>query len=386
MDEHINFKETIRKEALSTMKYELVSSPFDNQALVREGCFGTMVVEFEDTWAYNTIGSPFPDNPVRVKGQQNMYVALWYKFGKPIHGRAWNNNGNVECSFPYSKVELTGARDLGGQIQILTSAEQDPQAQFKKSGFWYEWRPYKDREKEDLLQLVRCGQSTPVIMKAKDGKELLGYIDMSTDIAAVGNAGKSEQIVGGPIQDLYVLFRNIKPPPTGIKIYEDTWLDLKYRDTFPAAKNPVAAANRKVKNEDGTEMFQYVALWYKHGEPVFGRAYPDCADKTLASFGWNGQENAGPEIGSLQMIITPQPENLGFEYKWLPYKDVKSMSGPFKPLHVGDCTPCLLKDAKGVERLGNLHMKMEKATAGNAGKDSAVCGPAVNDFLVLCRN
>lgn len=63
-----------------------------------------MTKEFEDTWAYNTIGSPFPDNPVRVKGQQNMYVALWYKFGRPIHGRAWNNNGNVECSFPYSKV------------------------------------------------------------------------------------------------------------------------------------------------------------------------------------------------------------------------------------------------------------------------------------------
>ena len=33
-----------------------------------------------------------------------MYVALWYKHGKPCHGRAWNNNGVVECSFPYSKV------------------------------------------------------------------------------------------------------------------------------------------------------------------------------------------------------------------------------------------------------------------------------------------
>lgn len=69
-----------------------------------------MTKEFEDTWAYNTIGSPFPDNPVRVKGQQNMYVALWYKFGKPIHGRAWNNNGNVECSFPYSKVPYLMSR------------------------------------------------------------------------------------------------------------------------------------------------------------------------------------------------------------------------------------------------------------------------------------
>ncbi|VDM51264.1 unnamed protein product [Toxocara canis] len=187
------------------------------------------------------------------------------------------------------------------------------------------------------------------------------------------------------IQDLLVLFRNIKAPPKGIKIYEDTWLDIKYRDPFPTDKNPIAAAGRKVRNDDGSEMFQYVALWYKHGQPVFGRAYPDCADKTMASFGWGGQENAGAEIGSFQMIIIPDPDILGFEYKWLPYKEAKA-GGPFKPLHVGDCTPCVVKDAKGTERLGNLHMSMEKATTGVGGKDGAVCGPAVNDFLVLCRN
>lgn len=97
-------------------------------------------------------------------------------------------------------MELTGARDLGGQIQILTATEQDPTEQFKKTGFWYEWRPYKDRVNDQLLQLVRCGQSTPVIMKTKDGKDLLGYIDMSTEVAAVGVSGKSEQVAGGPIQ------------------------------------------------------------------------------------------------------------------------------------------------------------------------------------------
>ncbi|OZC04815.1 hypothetical protein X798_08219 [Onchocerca flexuosa] len=345
-----------------------------------------MVKEFEDTWSYNTIGSPFPDNPVRVKGQQNMYVALWYKFGKPIHGRAWNNNGNVECSFPYSKVELTGARDLGGQIQILTCSEQDPMEQFKKSSFWYEWRPYKDRENDQLLQLVRCGQSTPVLMKTKDGKDLLGYIDMDKEIGNVGYNGKNETLSGGEIQNLLVLFRNIKAPPTGIKIYEDTWIDLKYRDPFPAAKNPIPGGGRKLKNDDGSETFSYVALWYKHGEPVFGRAYPDPAQKTLAHFGWNGQENSGAELGSMQMIVIPQPENLGFEYKWMPYKEVKGSAGPFKPLHVGNCVPCVLKTPKGAELLGNLHMAMEKATAGFGGKDAAVVGPAVLDFLVLCRN
>jgi hypothetical protein len=53
---------------------------------------------------------------------------------QPIHGMAWNNGGVVECSFPYLKAELTGAKDLGGQIQVL---------QYKGNhvnlGYWYNW-------------------------------------------------------------------------------------------------------------------------------------------------------------------------------------------------------------------------------------------------------
>lgn len=89
---------------------------------------------------------------------------------------------------------------MGGQIQILTCSEQDPMEQFKKSSFWYEWRPYKDRENDQLLQLVRCGQSTPVLMKTKDGKDLLGYIDMDKEIGNVGYNGKNETLSGGEIQ------------------------------------------------------------------------------------------------------------------------------------------------------------------------------------------
>uniref|UniRef100_A0AC34R0E9 Uncharacterized protein n=1 Tax=Panagrolaimus sp. JU765 TaxID=591449 RepID=A0AC34R0E9_9BILA len=63
----------------------------------------------EDTWAFQPIGAPSPDNPVKFLGQQNKYVPLWYKHGKPIHGRAWNNGGVVERFIPYLKAELTGA-------------------------------------------------------------------------------------------------------------------------------------------------------------------------------------------------------------------------------------------------------------------------------------
>jgi hypothetical protein len=52
-----------------------------------------------------------------------MYVALWYKNGKPVHGYAWNDGGVVQASFPYNSAELTGKDNLGGMIQVFfTSA------------------------------------------------------------------------------------------------------------------------------------------------------------------------------------------------------------------------------------------------------------------------
>ena len=42
----------------------------------------------EDKWAFVKLGEPFPENPVRVKGETNQYIALWYKNGKPVFGRA----------------------------------------------------------------------------------------------------------------------------------------------------------------------------------------------------------------------------------------------------------------------------------------------------------
>ncbi|KAK0407599.1 hypothetical protein QR680_003487 [Steinernema hermaphroditum] len=71
------------------------------------------------------IGSPFPENPVMVLGQQNIYVALWYKYGKPIHGRAWNN-----------------AKVYEGENNTL--------------GFWYEWIQYKDRFASNDRQMLNA--------------------------------------------------------------------------------------------------------------------------------------------------------------------------------------------------------------------------------------
>ena len=115
-----------------TIRIRPVSWVLNNKKDDARKCFA------EDSWAFQPIGSPFPDNPVKALGQNNQYIALckWrasfstaangrrrlfsgYKHGKPIHSYAWNNGGVVECSFPYNKAELKGARDLGGQIQVL---------------------------------------------------------------------------------------------------------------------------------------------------------------------------------------------------------------------------------------------------------------------------
>ncbi|GMT08573.1 hypothetical protein PENTCL1PPCAC_30747, partial [Pristionchus entomophagus] len=330
----------------------------------------------EDSWAFQEIGTPFPDDPVRIPAQQNMYVALWYKFGKPVHGRAWNNDGVVECSFAYSKVELTGKRDLGGQIQILTY-----KGDYNSNGYWYQWLPLKvrDEQRKDL-ELVRCGQSTPVMMKTKDGKDLLGFLDLGVEEAKVGNAGKSEGCAGGDTKNLLGIFRTLSPPPTGVMTYDDIWCDTKYRNPFPPAA--MLADNRPLTTDNGGKSNQYVALWYKHGEPVFGRAYPDEAGKVLATFGQNNQENSGQEIGSFQMLCTPPPGSEGLNYQWRPYS--QSKTDGFVPVHVGDCTPCILKDGAH-ELCGNINTAKERATAGWNGKEKVIEGPKCAPLLVLCK-
>ncbi|CAK5131186.1 unnamed protein product [Meloidogyne enterolobii] len=163
----------------------------------------------EDTWAFKPIGSPFPDNPVKVLGQQNMYVALWYKNGKPVHGYAWNDAGVVQASFPYGKAELTGKVDLGGMIQVLQY-----NGDHNSLGYWYEWIKYKDRfEKTDERQLVRCGDSMPILWVNRPGGTLLGTLNMKTEEAYLSQAGKAECVLGKPLSEMMIIVRNLKGSP-----------------------------------------------------------------------------------------------------------------------------------------------------------------------------
>lgn len=79
-------------------------------------------------------------------------------------------------------------------------------------------------------------------MTCKDGQQRLGYLDLGTEIALVSVGGKTESMAGGPTGELLGIFRNLRPPPTGIKIYDDLWGDMKYGDAFPTNVVPVGKA------------------------------------------------------------------------------------------------------------------------------------------------
>lgn len=152
-----------------------------------------------------------------------MYVALWYKNGKPVHGYAWNDGGVVQASFPFNSAELTGSKDLGGQIQVgflggqhLLEQMQSPELfqvlQYKGDhntlGYWYEWIKYKERfEKTDVRQLVRCGDSMPILWTDRPGGPLLGYLNMKTEEALFSQGGKAEKIVGKPLGEMEIIIR-----------------------------------------------------------------------------------------------------------------------------------------------------------------------------------
>lgn len=346
----------------------------------------------DDSWAFVPIGHPFPEDPVRVRGEMNQYVALWYKHGKAVCGRAWNNGGVVECSFPFNGKELTGAKDLGGEIQILTNPmAPDPISSYKARAFWYEWIPYR-RRLEPHLAMVRCGNTAPILMKGPGGKSFVGSLDLTTDIAAFSEGGKATTKEGG-LLDYHVICRNHDKPPgydaVGKKKVqlmegmEDDWVDRRVNDPYP--DHAIKTLDRPLKLDNAQSCVFAVALWYKHGEPVMGRCFEDRAGKVQAAFGWGGHGFTS-DAGSIQVLRYDVNEyDYEYEYKWMPYGDAVKKTGGYRPVHVGDAAPCIIKTPDGFERLGQVLLSKEVASAAYGDKEESFSGPVVQTFLVLCR-
>ncbi|VDL83192.1 unnamed protein product, partial [Nippostrongylus brasiliensis] len=355
----------------------------------------------EDTWAFQKIGTAFPPNPVKCLGQQNMYVALWYKHGKPIHGRSWNNGGVVECSFPYKKAELRTAQQLEGNIQVLQYT-----GDHNTQGFWYEWIKYKDRfEKTEARQLLRCGDSFPILWKDRPEGALLGYVDNKTEIALFSCDGKVYEQKGGQLNEMYIIMRNtvggpphcecstcrVAPPPPGPpppRVMIDEWMDIRAGDPWPD-RILVKALDKTLDNTiPGENPDQYVALWYQAGEPVMGRIWNE-GGKVAANFCWNKNEYKG-NVGSIQVLVHLSEHVRGFDYKWIPYPQAASFDKDKEwiPVHVnnvkGDISSGVIT-FDGKQILGKVDVKNEKSSAGFGGKENMLVGPAcAQNTIVLC--
>ena len=83
-------------------------------------------------------------------------------------------------------------------------------------------------------------------------------------------------------------------------------------------------------------------------------------------------------------MLCYDPNRQGFEIKWLPYGEAIE-GGEFKVVRVGDVVPCVVT-VNGVERLGCVNMKEERAGVSWGGKEDVYTGAQVQQFMVLCRN
>uniref|UniRef100_A0A915E0F5 Uncharacterized protein n=1 Tax=Ditylenchus dipsaci TaxID=166011 RepID=A0A915E0F5_9BILA len=254
----------------------------------------------EDTWAFQLYGTPFPEMPVKCFGQQNQYVALWYKHGKPIHGRAWNNNGVVEASFPYSKAELTGTRDLKGEIQVL---------QYKGDhlslGYWYNWIKYKERKvkPDSERQLVKCGESMPILWASRPEGALLGYLDLATEAALFSHDKTTTKVTGNALDDMLIIVRELKGGPQTCECIECV---PPVAPAAPPPPPPPPANLIMTHNWPTSELvirFLLLKLFVLlvSGEPVMGRIWND-KGKIAACFSWGGHEYRN-SIGSIQVLL-----------------------------------------------------------------------------------
>ncbi|PAV61980.1 hypothetical protein WR25_23221 [Diploscapter pachys] len=348
----------------------------------------------EDSWAWVVLGDSFPDKPVKVHTEQNQYVALWYKHGKPIHGRSWNDGGIVQCSFPYNKAELKTKEQLEGKIQVLQYV-----GDHNTVGFWYNWIKYSERLENDLKsrQMVFCGDSFPIFWTEKS---VLGYVDNKTEIARFSMDGQVVEKKGGELNNMLIIVRELKggppncgcatcltKPRTAPRVTLNQWMDFRAGDPFPSDVPLIQAMDKDLDTLPGENSKQYVALWYMQGEPVMGRVWNENG-RIAANFSWNGNEYRG-SVGSIQILAKLNEHVAAFEYGWIAYPEAANFGDKtWIPLHVDNGKVFISSGVithQGKQVLGKVDIRNEKNGFGYGGKEVVAVGPAVHPTMVLCR-
>ncbi|CAJ0577092.1 unnamed protein product, partial [Mesorhabditis spiculigera] len=349
----------------------------------------------EDTWTFQEVGTPFPQNAVKAHGQANMYVALGYKHGKPFMGRAWNDSGVVQCSFIMNGTVQQG-KEIGGSIQLLTYSKTHSEV-----GFWYDWIPFtrwKEEEARDMFA-VRCGASVPVFLQEMVS---LGYLDTGEGKAYMQVGERKFETVPSTspkFNNLLVLCRMIHGGPPHCQcpicatcktkkrapLMVNDWVDYKEGDRFPVDKPVHMGLGRALATPWGNQE-QFVALWYRHGKPVMGRAWNDSGN-IGAAFVDQGRVYHGRTVGSLQLLVELPPLVAGYDYKWIPYEEVAANreAPECLPLHMDHVAPCVIC-INNTEILGGINLKLEVAECTLLdGTLKRYEGGQLKNFLVLCR-
>lgn len=347
----------------------------------------------DDTWTYQNVGTPFPSNGQKAPGESNKYVALWYKHGRPVMGMAWNDSGVVKCEFTIDKKMYTGT-DVGGTIQLLTY-EGTHVTKF----FYYDWVTVAKLKSssEGIYEQVRCGNAAPVFWKEKG---LLGNYDIEKQLGTFAEMKeKPKELICQDPNQLYVIVRvtsggppfcqcdvclSEKQPRTLKKpLSVNDWEDYNWGSPWPKQKPIIAALNKALKTPSGPQE-QFVALWYRHGKPVMGRAWNNNG-KIDASFVDGLREFTGQTVGSMQLLVQMPATAVGYDYVWLPYEQAHQFRDKdFLPVHMDYVCPVIIaKD--GYETLGCVDMKTETATVALNGKIISLEGGQVKSLLVLCR-
>uniref|UniRef100_A0A915CMK5 Uncharacterized protein n=1 Tax=Ditylenchus dipsaci TaxID=166011 RepID=A0A915CMK5_9BILA len=159
--------------------------------------------------------------------------------------------------------------------------------------------------------------------------------------------------------------------PVGPLIMTHHWADFRTGDDFPTGK-AVRALNRSLQTVPAENPDQFVALWWK-----------DCCMLLL------GGHEYRKNIGSLQILFELPEHVRGFDYDWRPFPEAAKFGDKeWHPVHVnhhkGDISPGVVM-VDGKELLGKVDVRNERASAGTAGAEKLLVGPAVHSCKVLCR-
>jgi len=180
-----------------------------------------------------------------------------------------------------------------------------------------------------------------------------------------------------------------KPLAPADRVMLNEWDDFRVGDPFPTEGSYIKALFRSLDTLPGEDKDQYIALYYKMGEPIFGRVWNQDG-KIAANFGWFGNEYRN-QVGSKIYLLVDLPENVrGFDYAWKAFPEAAAFepSKEWIPVHVdhykGNISPgVLIVDEK--EILGKVDVRNERASYGYGGSEKVVVGPAVHTTQVLCR-